>query len=141
MLLAMIGSIWAFAGIAGWYVAIEAFRYVETAVDLLRAVFTVILLLSGYWIWFGWLRYSIKRRFPLVSVHTFWLLSLLHHSLCILYLLPMDVWGGCVWGGGDDPQWIPAWTIANIVVALVFLILPPPGSMAAPDQASPEEWP
>ena len=150
ILLALIGSYWALAGIGGWYMAIVSFRYIETAIDLLKSISTLVLLLSGYWIWFGWLRYSVKLRFPLVSVQTFWLLSLLHHSLCILYLLPMDVWGG-----GDDPGWIPAWTIANVVVALVFLILPSPDSTVAEaaalggekpsnsprNQGPPEEWP
>jgi len=150
ILLALIGSYWALAGIAGWYMAIVSFRYVETGLDLLKSISTVALLLSGYWIWFGWLRYSIKLRFPLVSVHTFWLLSLLHHSLCILYLLPMDVWGG-----GDDPWWIPAWLVTNVIVAFFFLARPPPDpriaelsstggekpSNSTRDQVARDEWP
>lgn len=120
ILLAILGSPWALAGLSGWFLAIDSFRHVETGADLLHSVATVALLMSGYWIWFGWIRFSIKRRFPKVSVRTFWLISLVHHVLCLIYLLPMDVWGG-----GDDPWWIPLWIIGNVMVALVFLLRSP----------------
>jgi len=119
IILAVMGSIWALTGIAGWFLTLDSFRYVESGTDLIKAVITICLLISGYWVWFGWVRYSFTERFPKVSDRTFWLVSFIHHAFCILYLIPMDVWGG-----GDDPWWIPIWIIANLLIAVYFLIKP-----------------
>ena len=116
-ILAILGCVWAFSGIAGWILTISSLWHLETHQDIIHAAVTFCLLISGYWVWFGWVRYSFTRRFPKVSVRTFWLISLVHHSLCVLYLLSADVWGG-----GDDPWWIPVWIIANIFIAIYFIV-------------------
>ena len=52
--LAICGGIWALSGIAGWFLTLESFLYVETGKDLLISLVTVVLLTSGYFVWWGW---------------------------------------------------------------------------------------
>lgn len=115
-LLALGGSVWALSGIAGWFLAFDSLHYVETAAEAFKFFATVTLLISGYCVWWGWVFYSFKERFPFVTQKTFGIGSLVHHILCVLYLIPMDVWGG-----GDDPWWIPLWIISNILIAAIVL--------------------
>jgi hypothetical protein len=116
-ILALIGVIWAFTCLAGWYVMIESFGHVESNGDLARTIIGIILLLSGYFVWWGWIYYSYKERFPLLKPRAFWTLSLIHHSASALYLIPIDVWGG-----GDDPWWVPTWIIGNAILACVLIL-------------------
>ncbi|MCH7227161.1 hypothetical protein [Haloferula sp. A504] len=131
--LAFFGGIWAIVGIGGFAVTVASIQYVENVVDVAELLVTLILMLSGYFIWWGWVRYSIKERYPLVGPRTFWIVSLVHHLVCVLYLLPMDVWGG-----GDDPWWIPAWIIGNAVIAAVVLMLRPTNNSTAGDGDAPQ---
>lgn len=116
-ILALLGGIWAFAGIAGWIMAILSIQYIESGLDVAKTLITIILLLSGYFVWWGWVFYSFKGRFPFMTTRAFWVCSLIHHIACVLYLLPMDVWGG-----GDDPWWIPVWIIGNVLISVIVLI-------------------
>lgn len=118
--LAICGSVWALSGIAGWFLTLDSLLYVETGTDLLKSVVTIVLLTSGYFVWWGWVFHSFKERFPFVTQQIFWVISLVHHILCILYLIPMDVWGG-----GDDPWWIPLWIIGNVLIAAMVLVRSP----------------
>ncbi|YCM45160.1 hypothetical protein V2O64_03880 [Verrucomicrobiaceae bacterium 227] len=118
-ILALLGSIWAFVGIAGWIMTILSIQYVESGIDAAKMLVTLILLLSGYFVWWGWVFYSFKERFPLLTTRLFWLCSLIHHMACVLYLISMDVWGG-----GDDPWWVPVWIIGNVFVAAIVLMWP-----------------
>ena len=99
---------------------ILSIQYVESGVDAAKMVATVILLSSGYFVWWGWVFYSFKERFPFLTERPFWICSLIHHVACVLYLIPMDVWGG-----GDDPWWIPVWIIANVLIAAIVLMRHP----------------
>lgn len=119
-ILALLGAIWALAGIAGWIMTISSIQYVESGIDAAKMGAAVILLLSGYFVWWGWVFYSFKERFPILTTRSFWICSLIHHIACVLYLIPMDVWGG-----GDDPWWIPVWIIGNVVIALNVLFRQP----------------
>lgn len=114
--LALCGSIWALGGLAGWFLTVDSLRYVESATDVFRFLVTITLLTSGYFVWWGWVFYSFKKRFPFVAESSFWVVSLVHHILCVFYLIPMDVWGG-----GDDPWWIPLWMIGNALIAAMVL--------------------
>lgn len=119
-ILALFGGFWAFAGIGGWIMTIYSIQYVKSGQDAAKMMITVILLLSGYFVWWGWVFYSFKDRFPILSSRSFWICSLIHHLACVLYLIPVDVWGG-----GDDPWWIPVWIISNVLIAAVVLMLHP----------------
>lgn len=118
--LAICGGIWALSGIAGWFLTLESFLYVETGKDLLISLVTVVLLTSGYFVWWGWVFHSFKERFPFVTQQSFWVICLVHHVFSVLYLIPMNV---C--GGGDDPWWIPLWIIGNILIAATVLVRSP----------------
>lgn len=115
-ILALCGSYWALVGIAGWWAVFGEIQVAESTPDLAKPLVTLVLLVSGYSVWWGWIFYSIKMRFPFVTIRTFWYVSLLHHIACIFYLIPMDVWGG-----GDDPWWVPLWTIGNVLIAAILL--------------------
>ena len=128
--LAILGAIWAIAGIAGWAMAIYALLEIESTLDAAKALVTIILLVSGYFVWWSWVFYSVKERFPIFKPRTFWTICLVHHAACIVYLMPMDVWGG-----GDDPWWIPAWIIANVMIAVTLLARYPFDDLQ-PDQQS-----
>lgn len=116
LILALLGGIWALTGIAGWILTILSIQYIETGTDVAVMLITIVLLMSGYFVWWGWVFYSFKERFPILSERSFWICSLIHHIACIIYLIPMDVWGG-----GDDPWWVPVWIIANVFIAAIIL--------------------
>lgn len=120
IILALFGSIWALSGLGGLVMTLGSLEYIETGLDLLKFFATMILLISGYYVWWGWVLYSFKERFPFVSSQTFWFISFVHHVCCVIYLMPLDVWGG-----GDDSWWIPAWIIANVVIATYILVSKP----------------
>ena len=96
---------------------ILSIQYVDSAVEAAKMVVTIILLLSGYFVWWGWVFHSFKERFPFLTTRAFWFCSLIHHIACVLYLIPMDVWGG-----GDDPWWVPVWIIGNVLIATIVLM-------------------
>ena len=116
MLLGLFGCAGALFAFGQVMYLIDGIRYIDTPKELLKTVYLAVLFLSGYWIWFGWLLYTFKQRFPWVSPRTFWIVSLVHHTVWLLLMIPEDVWGG-----GDDPWLVPAWLIANLVIATVFV--------------------
>ena len=116
LLLGFFGCAGALGAFSLLLLGLSDLKYIDSGREKFEAVSLVVLLLSGFWIWFGWLLYFFKQRFPLVSVRTFWLLSLIHHLIWLLLLIPADVWGG-----GDDPWWIPVWAAVNVVLATVFV--------------------
>lgn len=130
-ILALLGAIWAVVGIAGWTVMLMSLKYINSGINAAIFVATVILLLSGYFVWWGWVFYSFKQRFPFLTTRSFWLCSLIHHIACILYLIPMDVWGS-----GDDPWWIPVWIISNVIIAIIVLVRQPAKKIEAEQKRS-----
>ena len=119
-LLAFFGIYWALSGVVFFLTTLGSFKDAGTAGDFLKILYDLVLLGSGYWVWWGWIRYSFTERFPRMGQRAFWYVSLVHHILGVLYLVPHDVWGG-----GDDPWWVPGWVILNIVIAMVFIIRRP----------------
>lgn len=118
---AALGFVWALLGIAGAFLFFESFKYVRDFRGLFDSISSIVLLASGYWIWAGWLLYSFKERYPhRLSPKVFWGISLVHHLACLGKLIPMDVWGG-----GDDPRWIPALICLYVVVAAAMAFFGP----------------
>ncbi|MES2924310.1 MAG: hypothetical protein V4819_22355 [Verrucomicrobiota bacterium] len=118
-ILALCGSIWAFMGLGSFLLIYWLLEDLETKTDVIKLVGSTILIPSGYFVWWGWVFYSFKKRFPFVTQRTFWTLSLVHHILCAIFLIPTYV--TYVRSDGDGPWPMPAWIIGNVVIAAVVL--------------------
>lgn len=112
-ILALLGTLWAILGLYGATVMLS--YPPDTTPDAFHYSISVGLFTTGYFVWWGWVFYSFKKRFPLVPQKTFWIISLLHHIVCTFYItLSMD------------KAWVfLAWLIGNIIVAAIFLISRP----------------
>ena len=119
IILAFCGSVWAFVALVGWIVIIPNV-HIQTGLDIARFLLHIVILVSGYFVWWGWVFYSFKERYPLLGQQTFWSICLAHHLLFVVSLIPVDVWGG-----GDDPWWIPVWIVGNILIAITVLVRRP----------------
>ena len=113
-LLSLSGAYWALAGFL--YPLTAPWQHIYSSVELFKVASTLALLASGYFVWLGWIFYSLKERYPMLKTRGFWTFSLIHHCLCVIYLIPFDTWGG-----GDDPRWIPWWAIFVAIISLIVI--------------------
>lgn len=105
-------------GLGGFLLIYWLVEDIETKIDVIKLVGISILMPSGYLVWWGWAFYSFKKRFPFVTQRIFWIVSLVHHILCVLFLIPVYKNYGWGWEG---PWWIPTWIIGNVVIAAIVL--------------------
>jgi hypothetical protein len=117
-ILALFGIIWAYMGLGSFVLIFWLLQDLGTITDMLKLFVTAILMPTGYFVWWGWVFYSFKERFPFVTQQTFWIISLLHHIVCTSYIiLSMDEW---------SRAWVfLAWLTGNIIVAAIFLVRRP----------------
>ncbi len=110
--LSILGAIFALYGLAGIGMAVLLLESSETLDPLLPVICFLGLIFSGYCIWFGWIYYSIRERFPFVTKKVFWTTCFVQHSLWVLYLIPLSQLqdGHYIW-------WLLIWLIPNILIS------------------------
>lgn len=87
----------------------------------------------GYFVWFGWIFFALKGRFPLVQWRSFWLVSLLQHCAWLFVLPYMREENLTDFIVSSEMLFPKMWIFANVLIA-VFCMLAQPG--ASPDAGS-----
>lgn len=76
----------------------------------------------GYFVWFGWLFFALKGRFPLVQWRPFWLVSLLQHSAWFFILPYMRDESIAHFIGSSEILPVKLWIFGNMLIASFCLL-------------------
>jgi len=117
-ILAIFGSVWAILGLFGATMMIS--YPPATTSDALYYLITVGLFTAGFFVWWGWVFYSVKGRYPIVAHRTFWIVTLSQHIVTFVYLIAMDLWSR-----PEAPLVFLIWVAANALIAAIVLAYHP----------------
>lgn len=135
IVLFVFGSFWAFWN---WLLILMPMgmfepKYQYQAHDVVGSLVASATSAVGYFVWFGWLFFAVKARFPLVQWRSFWLGSLLQHSAWLFVLPYLREENIADFIGSSELLFPKMWIFANVLIAL-FCLLAEPGS--SPDPGS-----
>ncbi len=82
--------------------------------------------IAGYYIWFSWGFYTIKKRVPILSNKKFGLLSLFQCISAFIFfcLLSFEGHSGKSFIENILTNWLNIWLLANLAVSILFMRLP-----------------
>ena len=114
-ILATGGIFWALYGLLGWLAIASGLPTIRTFSQVVETVGWICFLSAGYFIWWSWVVHAFTGSFPTLQPRVFWFLSLVHHLLAVIFMLPPSL------GASTVIEWfMQLWCPANILIALVM---------------------